>query len=90
MLTQTHAFIVSHLVQVVVDLRACLVQRVHGGAAQLKLAARLQRHALAVLQQPYDVPILYNRLPVEALPNVGQQCCNLLVCQPPSIRDVVP
>lgn len=34
------------LVQVGVDLRARLVQRVQRGTAQLKLAARLQRHAL--------------------------------------------
>lgn len=74
----------------VVDLCTCLVQRVHCGAAQLKLAAGLQRHALPVLRQTDDVPLLDDGLPVEALPDARQQRRNLLIRQPPPVRHVVP
>ena len=72
----------AHLVQVAVHFRTCLVQSVHCGAAQLKLAAWLQRHALPVLQQPNDVPVLDDWLPAEALLDAPQQRRNLLMGGP--------
>ena len=72
----------AHLVQVAVHFRTRLVQRVHRGAAQLKLAAWLQRHALPVLQQPNDAAVLDNWLPAKALLDAAQQRRNLLVGGP--------
>lgn len=73
-----------------VDLCTRLVQRVQDGPAQLKLAAWLQRHALPILGQPNDLPLLNDGLPAKPLLYARQQRRNLLVRESLAVCHVVP
>ncbi len=57
----------SNLSQVAGNLRARLMQRGDRRTAELKLAARLDGHALPIQLSPYDAPLLLNGLPAVAL-----------------------
>merc|ERR1719327_1783899 len=79
-----------HLPQVLVHLRARLVQGLQRRPAELELPPRLERDALAPLLEPDDVARLHNRLPPVVRLQALQQRAHLRVRDAPAVSRPPP